>query len=348
MAKKKWFFIIGGAGLFLVIVILKVVGSSSSGDSRRQGTALVTVEPVRSETVLYDLKFNGDVLPIQQAAIYSKVGGNLEKVFVDIGSRVQQNDLLAMIDTTELSQQFQQMTATYQNALSNFERTKELSEQNLVAKQDLDNAEAAMKVAKANFETARTKLDYARITAPFSGYITKRFLDPGALVNANNSTLFTLMDLEAMKIIINVLEKDISRVTVGRKATVTVDAFPGKEFYGTVARLSQAVDLSTRTMAVEVDMPNKDHSLKPGMFASVTLVVEEHKDAKTVPTQAILKDGNGSFVYSVNGRLARRVNVTLGKDQNLRTEILSGLTGKETIIVAGQQFVSDSSQVIVQ
>ena len=205
-----------------------------------------------------------------------------------------------------------------------------------------------MKVAKANYELASTKLSYARISAPFAGYITKRYLDPGALVNPGNTTLFTLMDLEEMKVIVNILEKDIPLIMIGKKCVVTVDAFPDKQFFGTVARYSQAVDLSTRTMAVEIDITNKDHTLKPGMFANVTLLVEEHTNAITLPTQAVLKDDSGNFVFIATNDTAKRIPVTIGVEQDSRTEILKGLTGLENIITTGQQFVKPNGSISIQ
>jgi RND family efflux transporter MFP subunit len=332
----------------VAIVVLKIINASGSADQRKQPNPLVKIETPQRETIINALKFTGDITPIQQAGIFSKVSGNLEKIYADMGAYVQKGQLLAQIDTTEIYQQFQQMSATYQNAKLTYQRNKDLSEQNLIAKQDLDNADAAMKVAGANFEAARIRLDYARITAPFSGFITKRFLDPGALVTSNNATLFTLMDLNAMKIIVNVLEKDIPLAKIGKKALVTVDAFPGEEFHGDITRISEAVDLSTRTMAVEVDIPNPKHMLKPGMFANVTIIVGERNKAITVPTQAIMRDSKGFFLFVVNDKMAKRISVNPGVEQNNRTEILSGLDGSENVITTGQQFVKDGGSVIIQ
>ena len=350
MSRNARLIVIGGAAILVIggTVLVKVIGHSSSDDMRRLNAPLVQTEPARRDTVLYQLKFTGDVIPIQQATIIAKVGGTLERVFVDMGTQVKENQILALIDTVELSQQYQQMSASYANARINYDRTKQLAEQNLLARQDLDNAEAAMKVSKANYEMAKTRLAYARITAPFSGTVTKRNLDPGALLSANNTAIFTLMDLDAMKIVVNVLEKNIPLVSIGRKAVLKVDAFPTKQFEGSIARFSDAVDLSTRTMAVQIDIPNPDHLLKPGMFASVMLVVDVHPDAITVPTAALLKDEKGFFVYAVNGNSAHRKQVTPGIEQSGRTEILAGVDGSEAIITTGQQFVKDGAPVALQ
>jgi len=350
--KKRSRILIAGGVIAALVVVAVVVINTRSGNAKTEGrrivAAIVQVEMPKRETVVFQRQFTGDVNTIQQAAIYSKVSGNLEREFVDMGMHVVRNQELALIDTTELYQQYQQASATYLNALANDRRTKELFDQNLVAKQDRDNAEAAMKVAKAAYETAQTHLAYARITAPFSGYITKRYLDPGALVNPNSTTLFTLMDLDAMKIIVSVNEQDIPLVTHGKKAVVSVDAYPGKEFEGTVSRYAEAVDPSTRTMAVEIDIPNPTHELKPGMFANVTLLMSEHPNALTVPTQAILKDDSGYFLFVSRQNVARRLPVTPGVDQGTRTEILKGLTDGDPVIIVGQSFLKDSSSIAIQ
>jgi RND family efflux transporter MFP subunit len=326
----------------------RIIAGNAASSERRPGAPLVRVEKPLRQTVTLKLQFTGDMVAVRQATIFSRVSGNLERVYVDIGAPVRTGQLLALIDTTELHQTYQQAAATFENARMTYQRTKELAEQNLVAAQDIDNADAAMKVAKANFETASTRLGYARITAPFSGYITKRSLDPGATVTPNNVTLFMLMDLDAMKVYVNILEKDIPLIKEGMKVVITVDAFPGREFNGTIARNSQAVDLSTRTMAVEIDVPNRDHTLKPGMFANVTLLVDQHPNAMTIPSQALFKDDKGSYVFVVSGDVARRARLVVGAEQDSRTEILSGLQDTTNVITTGQQFVRDGGPVSVQ
>jgi membrane fusion protein (multidrug efflux system) len=339
---------IGIAALLALGVVYRIVRGNGSVDPKRSINPLVKIELPHLETVVDQLTFTGDILPIQQANIYSKVNGNLEKIYVDIGTYVQQNQLLALIDTTELSQQEQEAAATFENARLTYQRNKDLFEQNLIARQDLDNAEATMKVSKGAYENAQTTLSYAHITAPFSGIITKRFLDQGANVTSNNTSLYILMDMESTKLIIDVPEKNIPQVAIGKKATLTVDAFPGRTFDGTVSRLSQAVDLPTRTMEVEIDIPNKDHLLKPGMFAHVSLVVREIPNSLTLPSMAILNDEKGIYVFSVDGTIAHRKSVTTSIELNGRTQILSGVSATDRIVTVGQQFVKDGAPVTIQ
>ncbi len=336
------------AAIVAAFVVYRVFTDAQSAESRRQNVPLVQVENPHRETVKVQLEFNGDVMPVRQAAIFSKVSGNLERIYTDMGYNVQTNQLLATIDSTELYQQFQQASATYQNALLTYNRLLQLLEKNLSSKQDVDNADAAKKGAKAGLDAAATRLGYARIVAPFSGIITRRFLDPGALVTASNSTLFNLMNLDSIKVIVNVPEKDVPSVYKIRSAGITLDALPGQRYEGRISRFSDAIDLTTRTMAIQIDVSNRKHEIKPGMFATVQMTVAEHPSAVTIPTSALLKDDSSQYVFVADGKNARRSRVQTGAEQNARTEILSGLTGDETVITVGQQFVRDGGPISIQ
>ncbi|SYZ72269.1 putative Acriflavine resistance protein acrA [Candidatus Zixiibacteriota bacterium] len=347
--KTKSKVIIAMIPLFIIaIAVLKISQSSAKGEVRRQNAPLVKIEQPRTETVVKSLQLTGDILPIQQAQVFAKVYGNLEAVYVNMGDFVRVNQMLAQIDTTVLSQQYNQALANYQKAQDDYNRTKALRDKSLVAQQDLDYATTALKVAQANYDASKTQLDYARITAPFSGFITRRYFDPGAVLTATNATLFNLMDLDRVKVIVNVLEKDVPLIKIGEEAVVKVDAFPGREFEGTVVRQSEAVDPNTRTMAVEVDIPNHEYILKPGMFAAVSLIINKQENALTVPTQAVFQDALGSYIFVADSSTAHRRDIEAGLEHDSRTEILSGLTGDDQIIVVGQQFVRDGGPIKIQ
>ncbi len=330
------------------ILTIKNASGDAAKDSRRNNAPLVEVsKPVR-ELVRYQLTYNGDVLAYQQATIYARITGNLEAINVNLGSIVKRGSLLARIDSLEPYDQVQQMSATYENARLAYARSKSLLGRNLISKQDVDNLDAAMKVAKANYELAKTRLGYTRIIAPFPGIVTRRYLDQGTYLASSSTPLFQLMFIDSVKILVNIQENDVPRVQKGTKAEIKVDAYGNKTFTGTVTRLADALDLSTRSMPVEIDIPNKDHLLKPGMFAAVTLVVGEHPDAVTIPTIAIQKDDTGPFVYVAENNVAKRKRLQLGIDQGTKTEILSGLDGSESVIVVGQQLVKDGGNINIQ
>jgi len=331
-----------------IFVVVQLRSARASSEARRQQTPAVKVQTPARTDLMRALHFTGDVSAIQQAAIFSKVSGNIDRIYVDMGMPVRRGQILALIDTTELAQQLQQASATYENARLIHQRSSDLFAQNLVSRQDLDNAEAALKVAGAAYDASKTRLGYARITAPFSGIITRRFLDAGALVNPGSSTLFTLMDLDAMKVLVNVQERDIPMISEGKQAVVTVDAFPGRTFTGRVKRYSQAVDLGTRTMPVEIDIPNPGLMLKPGMYASVTLEVGRTTNAITIPLGAVLRDNSGPYVLIAEQDTARRRAVALGMEQDDRIQVLSGLEGSEQVITTGQQLVRPNGPVAIR
>jgi RND family efflux transporter MFP subunit len=347
MNKRTKWIITGAAAIVVVFIGFRIFAGrkEQAPQAPRQMAPLVQVTRPARQDVTYTLRYTGDIGAVQQANIFSKVSGNVERMYVDIGTYVRRNQILAVIDSTELFQQYEQALATYNNNKINFNRTKQLFQQNLIARQELDNAEAALKVASANFATAQTRLSYAKVTAPFSGYITKRFLDRGALVQPGSSTLYTIMDIDSVKIVVNVLEKDIPLITRGKKAIIKVDAFPGRQFEGTIQRVNQAIDLTTRTLTIEIVIPNWGGALKPGMYAEVNIIAAQHKDALTVPTQAVMHDEKGNFLYLLDNGKARRNNIQTGADENGQTEVTTGITDSASVISVGQQFLKDGINV---
>ena len=330
------------------IITFKNAASDAVKETRRTSAPLVKVEQPVRQLIRYQLTYNGDVNPFQQATIYARIAGNLEKVNVNLGSIVKGRQVLARIDSVEPYDQVQQMAATYDNARLSYQRSKSLLRGNLISKQEVDNLEAAMKVANANYELSKTRLGYTRIVAPFPGIITRRYLDPGTYLASSNTPLFQLMYIDSVKIVINIQEKDLVQVKKGTRAEIAVDAYGNKVFEGVVTRMADALDLATRSMAVEIDIPNDDHSLKPGMFATVTLITGEHQNAITVPTMAIQRDDSGSFVFVAGINTASRKRIQLGTEVNSKSEVLSGLDGSESVIVIGQQLVKDGGLINIQ
>ncbi len=344
---RFWKYSIPALIVVAIVVAFRLAGKGG-GDNRRSSAPVVRVQQPSRDTVIYRLDLTGDVLPVRQTSIIPKVGGTLDRFSVEMGTPVRDGQLLAVIDSTELREQYMQAAATYQNSRATYQRILQLFDKALSSQQDVDNAEATMKVALANRELAATRLSYARIRAPFSGVITRRFVDVGAVLTANVSTMFTLMDLDTVKLIVMVPEKDVPSVYRVRRARVMVDALPGREFEGVVTRFSEALDLATRTMAIEIRVPNRGQEIKPGMFATVRLTLARHDNALTIPLDCILRDATGKYVFVADGQTARQVRIRTGLEETSRAEVLSGLTGPESIIVAGQQFVRNGGAISIQ
>ena len=348
MRTKTKIILAAAALVIIALVIFKVVSGNSEVEQRRANIVFVKTQKPVVQNIIEQLEYNGNIAAIQKADIYSKVSGNLENIFADIGNYVNQGQLLAVVDSTQLFQTYQQAYATYYNNKIIYERNAELYNQNLIAKQDLDNSGAAMKISEANYKNAATQLSYSKITAPFSGFITQKYLDRGALIQNNNSTIFTLMKMDLVKVYVYILEKDLPLISENTKCVITVDAFPDKQFFGKISRKSNALDLNTRTMTYEIDIPNQNYTLKPGMFATVYFILKEHQDAITIPKDAMLKDESGNYVFVVENGKAKKINVSPGLIQNNIVEIKSGLNISSDLITTGQEFVKDNSPVTVQ
>ncbi len=348
--KKYWKIVLPVVAVVVLggVVTFRNASGNAESSARRNNAPLVEIGKPTRGLVQYQLTYNGDVDPYQQATIYARITGNLESVAVNIGSIVRSGAVLARIDSVEPYDQVQQTAATYDNARLAYARSKSLLTRNLISKQDVDNLNAAMKVAKANYELARTKLGYTRIVSPFPGIVTRRYLDPGTYLASSSTPLFQLMYVDSVKVVVNIQENDLPHVKPGARAEIKVGAYGDRRFAGTVTRMADALDLSTRSMPVEIDIPNRDHALKPGMFCTVTIVTGEHPDAITIPTMAIQKDETGPFVYVARDNTAKRVRIQLGVEQGNNTEIRSGLDGSESIIVVGQQLLRDGGAINIQ
>jgi membrane fusion protein (multidrug efflux system) len=160
--------------------------------------------------------------------------------------------------------------------------------------------------------------------------------------------MLSLHDIDTVRILIEVVEKDIPLVKIGQKAEVRAEAYPDRVFEGTVTRIVQALNRATRTMTVEIDLPNKDRLLKGGMFARVEALVGTHPQAVQVPIDAVSRLEEAQYVYIVRDGKAQRVNVEIGLRDDNRVEITSGLSGNEQVIVSGKDLVHDGTPVQTQ
>ncbi len=356
--------------LFLLLIItalgvyLRVSHNDSAKSKRPARVTNVTLGKLNHGSIMLTETLTGNILPVQQANIYSRVNGNIERIYVDIGSYVGKGTLLALIDTSIYTQNKKQAyaallqaRANLENTKLNYERNKSLNEQDLNAKQDVDNSKTAYDVANAqvqaalaNYNNSATQLGYCRITAPFSGYITKRLLDAGAYVtsspNSPGSTLFTLMDINRLKVSVYLPEKDIPLLDSVQDIQITADALPGKVFSGRVSKTGESVDLNTRTMEIEIEIENPKKILKPGMYATITIILDKKDNADILPNYVVLNDQDGDYVYVVGpDDIAAKKYVKTGISHNNNYEILSGLDDNDRIVFDGQTLIKNGSKV---
>jgi membrane fusion protein (multidrug efflux system) len=362
------------------LVTFKLTSSGAKGDQRKSRVITVgTVVPVRQDLDVR-LEYTADISPNQTVNVFSRVDGYVARLYVDKGDFVKAGQLLVEIDHTDYVHAVNRAKANLaaaraevlrqeaglRNARLALDRMKALIKDQFVSQQDLDTAQANYDTAAAQLESSRaqvkqmevalqqaeTNLAYSYIRAPFAGYVAERNLDPGAYVTgstASTSTMsrgiLSLHDIEIVRTLIEVVEKDIPLVRVGQSAEIRAEAYPDRVFTGKVTRTVQAVNRNTRTMTVEVDLPNPDHLLKGGMFARVAIVVGVHPKAIQIPIDAVTQLEDNQYVYVVRDGKARQVPVEIGSRAKHLVEITKGLAGDEQVIVSGKDLVSDGTVV---
>jgi|GEM_PF-1089629 len=286
--------------------------------------ASVTTAPVQQGSFTVDAHFVGVLKATSTADLYARASGQIVEVHADSGDKVHAGQLLARIEPDEAEKAVQQSEAalriaeaTLSQRQANLEiaqatarRTSTLFDQDLVAQQDQDAAQANLvgaraqlelakaqiAQAKANLAGARLELQKTRVVAPFDGWVGKRYLDLGALASTNRP-VFSVVDLSTIKTTISITEKDAGRIHRGQPATVQTDAFPNRVFEGQVARISSVFDAETNTTEAEVEVTNDDATLKPGMFADVSVTYRTEPTALLVPTSAVVETENERYVY---------------------------------------------------
>ena len=374
-----------GIILFFAVTALIVFRLSSGAKTDVQKNRLLTVgtmSPIKQDLDVR-LVYTADLIPNQLVNVFSRVDGYIARIYVDKGDLVKANQLLIEIDHTDyihavnqakanlLSAKAKvvQQDAAVRNAALTLDRMQALIKEQFVSQQDLDTAQVNHDAALALQDSLRaqvqqmavalaqaeTNLAYSYIRAPFAGYIAERNLDAGSYVSgatASTSTMsrgiLSIHDVATVRTLIEVVEKDVPLIKVGQRAEVRAEAYPNEVFEGTVTRIVQALNRATRTMTVEVDLPNKDHRLKGGMFARVEVLVGTHPQAIQIPMDAVSRLEDFQYVYVVKDGKAHQVPVELGIRAENRIEVLKGLNGDEQLIVSGKDLVSEGAPVQVQ
>ena len=374
-----------GVIIFFSVMALVVfrLSSVAKTDTRKPRVITVaTVAPLKQDLDVR-LAYTADITPNQAVNLFSRVDGYIAKVYVEKGDLVKANQLLIEVDHSDYRHavnqakanlaaaraRVAQQEASVRNTSLTLNRMQSLIKDQFVSQQDLDNAQVAYDTAAAVLDSLRaqvqqmevavaqaeTHLAYSYIRAPFAGYVAERNLDLGSYVSgttAGTSTLsrgiLTLHEIQTVRILIEVVEKDVPLIQVGQKSEVRAEAYPDRVFEGTVTRVVQALNRATRTMTIEVDLPNKDHVLKGGMFARVEVLVGTHRNAIQIPIDAVSRLEDSQYVYIVREGKAQRVPVEIGVRDENRVEITKGLVGLEQVIISGKDLVHEGAPVQTQ
>ncbi len=317
----------------------------------------------------------GNLIGEATVDVAPKTGGRLTTMSVKLGDRVRRGQIIGKVEDREIVEQVRQAEASHtvgeatirqreadlNLALTNVERSRNLYGRQLLPKQTLDDAEARYTSAVAQVDLARAQLAQSasrlqelrinlantNVVSPVDGFIAKRNVDPGAWVS-QQVPLVSVVDISSLRLVANVVEKDLRMVTVGDPAMVEVDAFPGERFNGRIARVAPILDPATRTAPMEVEIPNREFRLKPGMYAKVNLEIENRENVLLIPKIALVDSEGQRGVYqaSEESKAAFKA-VKVGIEDGERAEILEGLSEGETIVSVGAGALRRNDQLVV-
>lgn len=371
------------SGLVLAVIIILVWRATTSHAKPGAITTSVpqvAVSKVTREDLAEELVCNAELRPYQEIDLHAKIAGYLENISVDIGDPVQAGQLLATIEVPELADDIQRAKAALERSEQEVSRAQAAYEEahavytrlvavdkaqpNLIAQQELDAAvekdhatasalaatKAEVDVSRAEIAKLQTMQKYTHIVAPFAGVITRRYADPGALIQAGISSstqalpLVRLSQNNRLRLDIPVSVSYVSRINIGDPVEIRVVSC-AKSLTGTIARSTRKVDTTTRTMEVEVDVPNDDLKLIPGMYAAVSVRIDHRDKALAVPIEAVSRQTAATvFVVNKDNKIEERV-VSLGLETPQKLEVLSGLSEDEFVMIGNRTQVKPGQLV---
>jgi len=348
-------------------------------EGRAQELPVVAVARIERSDLFREVAFDAELQPFQEVELHARVTGYLDAMKVDAGDSVKEGDVLAILDAPEskieiehalanergTKAEIDRAEASYEEAHSAYERLFKTSEAqpNLIARQDLDAAKARDRAAAAALDAARarasvasaevkklrTMLDYTRITAPFTGVITKRYSDPGALIQAGTSSgtlpLVRLSQLDKLRAVFPISISYVASIKVGDPVEFRIASLK-RTISGKVSRFSRKVESATRTMEAEVDLPNDDLTLIPGIYATALLKTDRREKTLVAPVEAVVreKEGGSVFVITGDGVIEER-KVTVGVETPAKLELLTGVQEGELVMIGSRAQVFPGQMV---
>ncbi len=354
---NKW---LGMAIAFILIAAVFVSGVWSRVSARKTlnvetaqvALTAVSVVTPQQTAAAEEIILPGNVQPFITSPIYARTSGYLRKWTVDIGARVKKGQLLAVIETPEVDQQLQQSLSNLNTAKANLalaqttkNRYEGMIRSNAVSQQDVDNAvgtynanKAIVEANQANVKQLEALQSFEKIYAPFDGVVTARNTDIGDLINSGSAggvktDLFHIAQPGTLRVYVNVPEEYSQGIKVGMTADLTLAEFPGRKFQGNLVRTANSINMTTRTLLIEIDVKNPAGELLTGSYAEVHLSVPTHASSLSLPVNTLIFRSQGLRVGVVKDGKVELAEVTPGRDSGNQIEIVSGLKPDDQVII---------------
>ena len=341
------------AAIFILLIIFGVwrrvhARHEQAAFSKKQTQLTVNVVQIKRDKKPKELTLPGNIEAFQETMILPRVNGYVQSWKVDLGDNVQEGQLLAEIETPEIDQQLAQARANYDLAESTAARWREMASKKVVADQEYDEKEGARKTAQANLEQLEKTQNFKRIVAPFSGKITARRVEIGALVSPS-TPLFGIAQSDPLRIFTFVPQSSVAQLREGLSARIQLSEFPGQNFEGKITRTAGALDSTSRTMQVEVQVPNGDGKLYAGMYAQVVFLLTNENAPIVAPSNTVMfrSDGPQVAIVSEDKRI-HWMPIVIGRDFGTTLEILSGLPENVNAVMNPTDDLQENVQVEVK
>lgn len=314
----------------------------------------VPVTRPRRGPITRSVSLPANVRALQQTTLYARVTGYLKAINVDRGDTVKAGDVLAEIEVPELLADAAKYQAEVAVSQADHQRLTAALKQapDLVVPLTVDVAKGKLEMALASAKRNETLLGFTKIVAPFSGVVTKRWTDVGALIPAATggssptaAAVVTLVDFSRVRVEVFVPEAEAPLLKAGLAAEVRVDELPGQAFVGQVTRIAWSLDETSKTMPVEIELPNPDGALRPGMFATAKIAVNQKPDALLLPADALVVEKAKTSVFALVDGKARKIPVKVGFEDGKSFEVLEGVTADNVVIVTGKLPLADGQPV---
>jgi membrane fusion protein, multidrug efflux system len=339
--------------LFLITAGMLSCGKKNAVESTNAAidTTVYKVKTMilEKQKISQNIEYTANLLPNEEINYAPASPGRIEEILVEVGSRVGKGDIIARMDRTQL----QQVTEQYQSARTNFQRMDTLYKLNSISEQAYEGAKTQYEVSKASYDFLNKN---TTLESPINGIVTGKYFENGELYSgapntaAGKAAIVTLMQINPLKIIVNVSERYYPITRKGMKATIKVDIYPSRSFTGEISRIYPTISSDTRTFPIEVVIRNNDEVLRPGMFARVALNLGE-TNALLLPAIAVVKQEgtNDRYVFlAESNNMARKVRVDIGERYDDKLEVISGEVKEGSrVIIAGQENLMDNSKITI-
>jgi RND family efflux transporter MFP subunit len=311
----------------------------------------VLVTPVKYSPRARDINLPANVRGYIETPVYAKIAGYLKTIRVDKGDRARKGEVIAILESPEIDKQVSDARASYWLQKVTDDRNQSLVRSGVIPQQTADDSHAAMLQARDSYEQLRAMQAYEVIRAPYDGFVTARYVDPGALIpqvtspSSGATPIISMATLRPVRVYADVPQNLAPFIKDGDPAELTVADYPRRVFEGTVTRHPHALVTDTRTMLVEVDLPNKDLALYPGMYGTLKLKVSVPEGVPMVPDDALVFRNGKVYVPVVRNDRLYLTEVTLGYDNGLEVEIRSGISGHAMVAINVGQTARDGEPV---